>query len=522
MEAHNGVSAKIVQEVGFKGIWASSLSISAASGVRDNNEMSWTQVLEVCELMADVTTIPILMDGDTGYGNFNSFRRLVRKLEQRGLAGVCIEDKIYPKTNSFIDSEKQQLADIDEFCGKIKSGKDSQKDPYFQIIARVEALIAGCNVEEALKRADAYVDSGADAILIHSKHPTAHEIELFMNAWDHRKPVLIVPTTYCKTPTKKFKELGVSVVIWANQTLRASVTFMQKILRQIHQEKSLVNAHKEIVSLNEIFRLQNIREYKKAEEKYLPEKKIRNGLILAESKGENFGSLNNNKPIAMIKIGDEPILLKIVKLYKSQNIKDISIVVGCKNETVDISNIRYIENTEYDVNGTLYSLFLARACFKGETIISFGDILFEEEILYRLINTKEDIVLTVDAAPIENGTLERDLVKAEEPYSEKYGSRNICKITEIKNVKNGLYSQEYDGEFIGLIKLSEKGAEIFKKELELMEKENFHCITKGSINDFLNFLVEKEYDVLLKYIRGQWQNIDSIDDLDHLISLSTE
>ena len=82
--------------------------------------------------MADVTTIPILMDGDTGYGNFNSFRRLVRKLEQRGLAGVCIEDKIYPKTNSYIiNSEKQQLADIDEFCGKIKSGKDSQKDTIF-------------------------------------------------------------------------------------------------------------------------------------------------------------------------------------------------------------------------------------------------------------------------------------------------------------------------------------------------------------------------------------------------------
>ena len=104
MEAHNGLSARIVEETGFKGIWASGLSISAALGVRDNNEASWTQVLEVCEFMADATNIPILLDGDTGYGNFNNMRRLVTKLEQRGIAAVCIEDKLFPKTNSFINS----------------------------------------------------------------------------------------------------------------------------------------------------------------------------------------------------------------------------------------------------------------------------------------------------------------------------------------------------------------------------------------------------------------------------------
>ena len=102
MEAHNGLSAKIVEEAGFQGIWASGLSISASLGVRDNNEASWTQVLEVLEFMADATSIPILVDGDTGFGNFNNVRRLVRKLCERGVAGVCIEDKLFPKTNSFI------------------------------------------------------------------------------------------------------------------------------------------------------------------------------------------------------------------------------------------------------------------------------------------------------------------------------------------------------------------------------------------------------------------------------------
>lgn len=143
MEAHNGISARIAKEAGFKAIWGSGLSISAQFGVRDNNEASWTQVVDNLEFMADASDLPILLDGDTGYGNFNNVRRLVKKLEQRGIAGVCIEDKQFPKTNSFINGEAQPLADIDEFCGKIKAGKDSQSDPNFSIVARVEALIAG-------------------------------------------------------------------------------------------------------------------------------------------------------------------------------------------------------------------------------------------------------------------------------------------------------------------------------------------------------------------------------------------
>src|ERR1700760_64846 len=136
MEAHNGLSARIVREAGFKGIWASGLSISAQFGVRDNNEASWTQVVDMLEFMADASDLPILLDGDTGYGNFNNMRRLVRKLEQRGIAGVCLEDKLFPKTNSFIGGEKQALAEVDEFCGKLRAAKDTQVDPNFVVVAR--------------------------------------------------------------------------------------------------------------------------------------------------------------------------------------------------------------------------------------------------------------------------------------------------------------------------------------------------------------------------------------------------
>lgn len=270
MEAHNGLSARIVEEAGFKGIWGSGLSISAALGVRDNNEASWTQVLEVLEYMSDATTIPILLDADTGYGNFNNVRRLVRKLEQRGVAAMCIEDKLFPKTNSFIRGEEQPLADIDEFSGKIKAAKDTQQDPDFCVVARVEALIAGWGLAEALRRAEAYHRAGADAILIHSKLASADEVLAFLREWQNRSPVVIVPTMYYRTPTQVFEEAGVSLVIWANHLLRASIAAMQRTAAQIHQERSLLGVEGEIVSVKEIFRLQNEAELESAEKKYLP------------------------------------------------------------------------------------------------------------------------------------------------------------------------------------------------------------------------------------------------------------
>jgi phosphoenolpyruvate phosphomutase len=270
MEAHNGLSAKIVEETGFKGIWASGLSISASLGVRDNNEASWTQVLDVLEFMSDATSIPILLDGDTGYGNFNNARRLVKKLEQRNIAGVCIEDKLFPKTNSFINSKAQPLADEDEFCGKIKAMKDTQNDEDFIVVARVEAFIAGWGLKEALQRAEAYRQAGADAVLIHSNRSDIAEIELFMNEWKGRHPVVLVPTKYYSTPTRRFRELGASIVIWANHNLRASLDAMQKISRQIHQDETLTGVESHVATVEEIFRIQNAEELKAAEKKYLP------------------------------------------------------------------------------------------------------------------------------------------------------------------------------------------------------------------------------------------------------------
>lgn len=279
MEAHNGLSAKIVEEAGFKGIWGSGLSISAQLGVRDSNEASYTQVLEVLEFMSDNTSIPILLDGDTGYGNFNNARRLIRKLEQRGVAGVCIEDKLFPKTNSLLEGVSQPLADIDEFCGKIQACKDAQKDDAFSVVARCESFIAGWGLDHMMQRAEAYSKAGADAILCHSKRSDSSEIQAFMKAWKERgnkTPVVIVPTKYYTTPSKDFQDWGVSLVIWANHNLRASVAAMQQTCKQIYADQSLINVEGKIAPVNEVFRLQNNAELKEAEKKYLPKKDKKN------------------------------------------------------------------------------------------------------------------------------------------------------------------------------------------------------------------------------------------------------
>ena len=272
MEAHNGLSAKIVEEAGFDGIWASGLSMAASLGVRDHNEASWTQVLEVVEFMSDATRVPILLDGDTGYGNFNSVRRLIRKLEQRGVAGVCLEDKLFPKTNSFLNGHAQPLADIGEFAGKIRAAKDAQADDDFMVVARVEALIAGWGVDEALARAEAYHEAGADAILMHSALANPSEILAFKAEWGDRLPVVIVPTKYYATPTDVFRQAGISVVIWANHLMRSALASMQETARMLFQQQSLVAVEGRVAPLAEVFRLQGEAELADAEKRYLPAK----------------------------------------------------------------------------------------------------------------------------------------------------------------------------------------------------------------------------------------------------------
>ena len=511
MEAHNGISARLVEEAGFKGIWASGLAISAQFGVRDSNEASWTQVVDMLEFMSDITHIPILLDGDTGYGNFNNMRRLVRKLEQRCIAGVCIEDKQFPKVNSFIQAERQSLADINEFCGKIKAGKDSQQDPDFVIIARIEALIAGWGLGEALRRAEAYHGAGADGILIHSKLTRPGEVLEFAREWAGRSPIIIVPTTYYSTPTDVFRDAGINMVIWGNHMIRAAVAAMEKVSREIHDSESVANVEDSIASVKRIFLLQGTEELTQAQERYLrPGQSETHAIVLAASRGNALHELTSDRPKVMLSIGGKSLLRRLVDEFKKQNINQITVVAGYKAEAIDTGGIKLCLNPDYATTGELNSLLCARSDFHTTMIITYGDLLFRSYILQDLLDTPGDIVIVVDSSTAT-------LISGSPDYA--YCSRGddramfgedvlLQHISEQEMVELGRVA----GRWIGMLRIQGKGLEWLNTSLsELQQQDNFAKLT---IPDLLNHLVGKGHPVGVHYIHGHWLDVNTIADID--------
>ncbi|MCL1127224.1 phosphoenolpyruvate mutase [Shewanella surugensis] len=500
-EAHDGLSAKIVEETGFSGIWGSGLAISASLGVRDSNEASWTQVLEVLEFMSDATRIPILLDGDTGYGNFNNLRRLVKKLESRNIAGVCIEDKLFPKTNSFIDGQKQKLADIDEFCGKIKAGKDIQLDDDFSIVARTEAFIVGAGLSEALHRAESYRQAGADAILVHSKKSTDHEISLFMQEWADRCPIIIVPTTYYSTPTDNFSKAGISMVIWANHLLRASVKAMQHTAGTIYQQQSLRGVEDNIVPVKEIFRLQGAEELQQAEEKYLPQcdsDKI-TSVILAASRGEELGKLTLVCPKALLPINGKPILHRYIEELQALNIYDISVVRGYQKQQLDSLLYKTFDNDAYETTDELFSLYQARESIQGHCIISYGDCLYRRFVLQKLLSGTQPITVVVNRSCDSNGYL-RDMA---------YCS-NKTDIPTLTHINLQIENTDAAGEWAGIVKLTPEGSILIRRILEQLSSSNkFEDLNMA---DLLNILTEKT-TVEVIFIDDGWLNVNTAYDL---------
>lgn len=518
-EAHNGLSAKIVEESGFKGIWGSGLSLSAAMGVRDNNEASWTQVLEVLEFMADQTTIPILLDGDTGYGNFNNMRRLVKKLEQRDVAAVCIEDKIFPKTNSFIKGESQPLADIDEFCGKIKAGKDAARDDDFSIVARTEAFIAGWGLEEALKRCEAYRLAGADAVLVHSKIAKPDDVLAFMKEWDNRLPVVIVPTTYYATPTEVFREAGISLVIWANHNLRASIKAVKDMSEYLYKNESLAEIESSLPTVKEIFRLQGMEEYAQWEKAYLPKTaKPSKAILLAASKGSHFGNLTNDRPKAMLEVEGKPVLAHAVSAFKNGGVRDVTVVTGYKPEAFNLRSVKYVHNDEYESTGELASLLAAKEVLDTKTIIGYGDVIVRPSVIDNLMKSEKDVTIVVDyKTPSQKTRSSVDWARV---------SPKQIDLTPLKDVDYRLVKvdDQFDpnseadavsGEWVGLLGLSDNGAKLFRETLAKLEKEGLN-IQNWSLPQLLNYLVEDGVEVAVQYIHGDWIDIDDIADLSDL------
>ncbi|WP_438484870.1 isocitrate lyase/phosphoenolpyruvate mutase family protein [Streptomyces sp. S186] len=253
---HDALSARIAQRSGFQVLWASGLGISASYGVPDDSILTMTEFLNAARAMNDATELPVLADCDTGYGDIRNVARMVDQYERAGIAGVCIEDKVFPKRNS-LGSGAQVQETVEAFCTKIETAKKTQRTSDFVVVARIETFISGGSKEDAIRRADAYAEAGADAVLIHSKARDGREILDFGRSWPNKDvPMVAVPTTYPDISAEELRSAGFSLAIYANQALRASITAMQQSLTHISKHCSTSQLESEIATLGEVFKLQ--------------------------------------------------------------------------------------------------------------------------------------------------------------------------------------------------------------------------------------------------------------------------
>ena len=512
MEAHDGLSARIASEAGFPALWASGLSIASGLGVRDNNEASWTQVLEVAEFMADAAPAPILLDGDTGHGNFNNFRRFVRKLETRGIAGVCIEDKIFPKTNSFLRGVAQPLAAVDEFCGKLKAGKDAQRDGDFVIVARTEALIAGWGLAEALRRAEAYRAAGADAIIVHSAKSRPDEVLAFLDAWANRHPVILIPTKYYTTPVEVFEKRKVAAVSWGNHLLRAALPAMQQAAVRIARERSVAGIEESLAPLAEVFRLQGDDELHAAEARYLAAAPQRSAIILAATRGSGaLHPLTTEVPKTLLRVDGVTLLDRLCDNLTALNVRQLGVVAGYRAETITRTGLRRFDNSDWAATGEIASLACAAEALQGPCLIAYGDILCRRHILQVLLDDEADFVIAADrrirGTPAGTAAQPRDLLRLSAAPAHDF----LDAETTLAGAAYATDFAAYDAEWIGLLQCSARGTLLVREWLEKARlRPDFDRL---AMVDLLADLAARGQRVKVHLFSGDWTTIESAYDL---------
>lgn len=267
LEAHNGITGLIAETLQiernglkreFDAMWVSSLTDSTAKGKPDIELVDNTSRIDTINQIIEVTTKPIIVDGDTG-GKTDHFVYLVRSLERLGVSAIIIEDKLGLKKNSLFGTEvEQQQDDIPHFAHKINEGKRAQITDDFMVIARIESLILKAGMEDALRRAHAYIEAGADGLMIHSNRSSPDEVLEFMDHYDkfqHRVPVVAVPSTYNAITEKELADAGVDVVIYANHLLRSAYPAMMKTARSILEHGRSLEANELCMPIKDILEL---------------------------------------------------------------------------------------------------------------------------------------------------------------------------------------------------------------------------------------------------------------------------
>ena len=526
--AHDALSARLAQEAGFDAIWASGFGISAVNAVPDANILTMSETLEAVRRMSAAVSIPVIADCDNGFGNAINVIRTVAEHEHAGAAGICIEDNIFPKRCSFYAGVQRELVPIDEHARKIQAATATRQNADFVIIARTEAFIAGWGKQEALSRAHAYAEAGADAILIHSKAATFdEELRDFAASWDVPCPLVAVPTTYADITAQDLAAAGFQFVIFANQTLRAAVTGMRSALATLKQEGRPAAVDKQIVTLPEIYDLVGVPALQANEKKFLvPGGHEVTAIIIAAGFEEELLPLIEDRPKAMLEIKGKTILERQIQALNECGVKDVVVVRGYHKEQINLPNIRYYDNDRFRETGELSSLFLAETEMTGRFLFLYSDILLDPSILEKLLKSQAAISIVVDRAwndhepgQAEVRTKNPDLVVTHQPPKTGYRYLPTAEATTLTQIGQHIAPQAADGEFIGLAMFSASGARILRttyQELQTARSaRRFHeasTLETAAFTDMLQELIDHKHDIACVDIYKGWLEIDTFED----------
>jgi phosphoenolpyruvate phosphomutase len=534
--AHHGLSGVLVERAGFDAIWASGFEISASFATPDANILTMGENVQVAEAIDRVTNIPIIADCDNGFGNAINIIRTVQAYERAGIAAICVEDNIFPKRCSFYAGVKRELESVEEFAGKIRAAKDAQRTEAFSVIARTEALIAGWGMEEALKRGRAYAEAGADLVLIHSKSKKPDEVLGFAKAWKDlgiTTPLVCVPTIYKETTAEQLHEAGFKVVIYANHALRASIKAMRNVLGNIAREHKAAAAEPDIVSLEEVYDLVGVEKMKHEEEQFLPAGGERvNAVVLAAGAAKAVGPVGEGKPKAMLDLKGKTILERQVATLNSLNVKDIAVVRGFEAAKINLPNLKYYENPEFEATGEAISLLKAAAELshkksgEGRSLVLYGDLLFDRAIVEKLMTADADVAVLVDRtygdAKDASDRPRRDLVQLSTAPNAGPRALSSEDLPSVKKIGQQLSPADAHAEFVGIVMLTDKGArkllETYQRALETGAGKRFYEAAdpkRASVPDILQALIDAGADGVevkaVETFKG-WMEVDTFED----------
>lgn len=524
--AHDALSAKLIEAAGFPVVWSSSFTVSAAQrAMPDVNLLTMTETLETARHLNNAVAVPVIADCDNGYGNAVNVVRTVEEYERAGIAGLCFEDNIFPKKCSLYPGVKRELASVEEHAGKIRAAKRAQRDPATVVIARTEALIAGWGLEEALRRAHAYAEAGADLVLVHSKAPTAIEVLDFMRRWDGSTPIVAVPTLYPSVGWEELEQAGVKLVIWANQMLRGAVKGMQDTLAVLARERRLDALAPHIVPLDEIYRHVGVDEFKRIESEFLPRGASDvHAVIIAAGSGKSLLPLTEHRPKCMLDIKGRTVLDRQLETLRAGGIQDIAVVRGYCKETVAAAGVRFYDNDRFEETGELASLFAAEPELHGRLLFLYADVLFERALLERVLRAEGDIVIAVDRTWVDQR--ERllplskpiDLVVTSDPPRPGHRSLGEDSRDDLVRIGQRVPPEAATGEFIGLAAFSPQGVaamrDVYGRALAAGTGPFHEAETPGraAFTDLLQALVAAGQRVTCVSTWKGWLEIDTFED----------